>query len=94
MRKGGRRALVDVTGARLGVDELVHFARPLTWREILAIEPKRPARWWEEAIMRADDTPGPNGGDGLIEWDKDARAWRLSEAGAGMLLFGAYEAAE
>lgn len=57
-------------------DHLTHFVAPLTWPQILAIDPTRTESWWTDAIIEADEY-----GRGLIRWDKSTSTWVLTEIG-------------
>lgn len=70
------RREIRKTGQRLTPSLLQHFARPLSWPEILALEPHRPRTWWRQAIIAADEY-----GMGWLCWDRRSRTWSLTERG-------------
>lgn len=57
-------------------EQLANFATPLSWPQILAIDPTKAALWWTDAVIEADEY-----GRGLIRWDKVTNTWVLTEVG-------------
>lgn len=72
--------------AVMRVEDLAHFLAPMTWPDIYRIQPRRSHRWWQRAVMRADDTPPPHAGDGLLTWDKASKTWTLTDKGVALVL--------
>lgn len=53
---------------------LASFAHGLTWPEIHRLDVHRGDTWWRCAVAEAEHR-------GLIEWDRAARVWRLTDDG-------------
>lgn len=53
---------------------LARFAPGLDWPTIKTLDRGRGAAWWRCAIADSEER-------GLIEWDREAAVWRLSDAG-------------
>lgn len=61
---------------RLGIGELLYFRDPLTWRQILKLQPAHTPEWWRDAVVDADEL-----GRGWLVWNKKERTWRLTALG-------------
>lgn len=73
-----RRAVRALSSAkkRLSVSQLAKFATPLTWDEIVQIQPEMPKSWWRHAVIDADEY-----GRGLLRWIPRLQAWTLTDRG-------------
>jgi hypothetical protein len=70
------RKEADNERPRLSPARLRSFASPLAWEQILALEPRRPASWWRDALIAADKY-----GSGWLVWNRERRAWQLTDRG-------------
>lgn len=69
-----RRSRPLLEAAEMPTGTLARFARPLTWPQILALDPKTRELWWTYAIGNAEDRK-------LLRWLPRHEAWVLTEAG-------------
>lgn len=63
-----------IRGAVLNAGTLARFAGGLGWPAILALTGGKRKAWWRCAVAEAEER-------GLLEWDRSAKVWRLTEAG-------------